>query len=425
MAITKHGLRSKIFAGAGTLTLAAALAFCAVASPAFAATASAGTWSDLRSAFSSAANGTDTTITLTASITNTAAGQHLTVPGNGGSGGAHIILDLNGHNLTIEAIDSGASINAGAGIGVMAGATLTVQDSVGTGTLTASGDEVSAGIGLGYYFDNGSGYVAIDTVPREAAIGGDIIINSGTVIATGGDYANGLGGAYYAAGGSITINGGTVKAYGGVGSPGIGTSAYAQYEEFNLVPTSVAINGGTIFAYGGEPAGEGDGSSPGIGRAFDTDPAVPVEDITVTGCANITAVGGSGTDPGNVTADWSGGSPGIGSGSDGGSTGQVAGGLTLDGVAPAGSPTSVSNGTDGYSAGGIGSAITYTGNTAFSLAVNTSTPAGTSAGGTFQLTCLGLPDTGFGVETALVTGLVAAALTAAGIVLVTRRRARA
>jgi hypothetical protein len=36
-----------------------------------------------------------------------------------------------------------------------------------------------------------------------------------------------------------------------------------------------------------------------------------------------------------------------------------------------------------------------------------------------------LPDTGFGVETALVTGLVAAALTAAGIVLVTRRRARA
>ena len=45
--------------------------------------------------------------------------------------------------------------------------------------------------------------------------------------------------------------------------------------------------------------------------------------------------------------------------------------------------------------------------------------AGTGGAGTK------LPDTGFGVETALVTGLVAAALTAAGIVLVTRRRARA
>lgn len=36
-----------------------------------------------------------------------------------------------------------------------------------------------------------------------------------------------------------------------------------------------------------------------------------------------------------------------------------------------------------------------------------------------------LPDTGFGVETAAITALIAAALTAAGLVLVTRRRARA
>ena len=169
---------------AGITGMIGALAL--AASPAVAATASAGTWSDLRSAFSSAANGTDTTITLTADLTNTA-GEHLTVPGNGGSGGAHIILDLNGHNLTIDATPAPQpSPNAGAGIGVMAGATLTVQDSVGTGTLTASGDEVGAGIGLGYYFDNGSGYVAIDTVPSAAAIGGDIVINSGTDGDSGG-----------------------------------------------------------------------------------------------------------------------------------------------------------------------------------------------------------------------------------------------
>jgi hypothetical protein len=36
-----------------------------------------------------------------------------------------------------------------------------------------------------------------------------------------------------------------------------------------------------------------------------------------------------------------------------------------------------------------------------------------------------LADTGFGVETAVITGLVAAALSAAGIVLVSRRRSRA
>ena len=419
--VAKHKLWA-VSAIAGITGIIGALAL--AASPAWAATVTAGTWSDLRSAFSSAANGADTTVTLTADLTNTA-GQHLSGPGNGGSGGAHVILDLNGHNLTIDASpDPQGSPNAGAGIGVMAGATLTVQDSVGTGTLTANGDEVGAGIGLGYYFDNGSGYVAIDTVPSVAAIGGDIIINSGTVIATGGDYANGFGGAYYAGGGSITINGGTVKAYGGIGSPGIGTSAYAQYEEFNLVPTSVAINGGTIFAYGGVPGGGGDGSSPGIGRAYDTDPAVPVDDITVTGCANITAVGGTGTDPLDPTSEWAGGSPGIGSGSDGGTTGQVAGGLTLDGVAPAGSPTSVSNGTDGYSLGGIGSAITYTGNSAYSLAVTTSTPAGKSAGGTFQLTCPGLPDTGVSQGSFIAGGVGAlAAIVGAGILIARRRLA--
>lgn len=417
--MAKHKLWA-FSAMAGITGVIGALAL--AASPAWAVPITAGTWSDLRSAFSSAANGVDTTITLTADLTNTA-GQHLTVPGNGGSGGAHIILDLNGHNLTIDATPSPQGIpNAGAGIGVMAGATLTVQDSVGTGTLNASGDTVAAGIGLGYYFDNGSGYVSLSDVPAAAAIGGDIIINSGTVIATGGEYANGFGGAYYAAGGSITINGGTVKAFGGIGSPGIGTSAYAQYADFNLVPTSVAINGGTIFAYGGAPGGPSDGSSPGIGRAFDTDPAVPVKEITVTGCANITAVGGSGTDPLDATADWSGGSPGIGSGSDGGSTGQVAGGLILDGVAPAGSPTSVSNGTDGDSAGGIGSAIAYTGNTAYSLAVTTSTPAGLSAGGTFQLTCPSLPNTGVGQGSFIAGGVGALAAIVGTIILIVRRR---
>ena len=76
---------------------------------------------------------------------------------------------------------------------------------INSGTVTATGGHMSAGIGGGDYNGNG----------------GTIIINGGTVTATGGSYGAGIGGAIWGSGGTITINGGTVTAIGGYGA-GIG-----------------------------------------------------------------------------------------------------------------------------------------------------------------------------------------------------------
>ena len=126
------------------------------------------------------------------------------------------------------------------------GATLTVQNGIntsgaalniygqtqGTGKLVANADYYTAGIGG----NNGS-----------------ITINSGTVIATGGSDAAGIGGGRYNNGGRITINGGTVTANGGYGGAGIG----GGYSNGGII----TINGGTVTATGGS-------NSAGIGGGF-------------------------------------------------------------------------------------------------------------------------------------------------------------
>ncbi len=81
----------------------------------------------------------------------------------------------------------------------------------------------------------------------------DIVINGGTVIATGGSNGIGIGGD----GGTITINGGNVTATGD-GGPGIG--------QFNV----------TIRITGGEVTATGSSNFPGIGAGWDFEPNVTV-----------------------------------------------------------------------------------------------------------------------------------------------------
>ena len=93
------------------------------------------------------------------------------------------------------------------GIFVPAGSTLTIS---GSGVLTTSSHGQGAGIGGGYGISCGN-----------------IVINGGTITATGGDGAAGIGGGLsdgvpYAECGDITINGGTVTATGGHRAAGIG-----------------------------------------------------------------------------------------------------------------------------------------------------------------------------------------------------------
>ena len=109
-----------------------------------------------------------------------------------------------------------------------------------------------------YGQENGTGKLIADAGANEgvnnaAGIGGDsnqhsgnIIINGGTVIATGNNEGTGIGGGSWSAFESITINGGTVTATGGKSnwSTGIG----AHYYEVTL--DSITISGGTVMASG-------------------------------------------------------------------------------------------------------------------------------------------------------------------------------
>ena len=182
------------------------------------------------------------------------------------------------------------------GIYVPEGKTLTIK---GDGSLTASSNGYAAGIGGGYY---GYSYVSC----------GNIVIDGGTINATGGWGAAGIGsGYYYAKCSNVIINGGTVNAKGGYYAAGIG-SGY-DYSE-----CEVTINGGTVNAKGGYYAA-------GIGNGYWCNGCnVTISDGTITAaggeygaaigsgyrcnCGNITISGGT------ITAAGGYGAAGIGGG---------------------------------------------------------------------------------------------------------------
>lgn len=107
---------------------------------------------------------------------------------------------------------------------------------------------------------------------------GRIVIKEGTITATGGSYAAGIGAGWAytkrVACGDITISGGTVTATGGVGGAGIG-SGYGYGA--NSVCGHIVINGGTVTAIAGDMAaaiGSGscnDGFSSSCGSVVVTD----------------------------------------------------------------------------------------------------------------------------------------------------------
>ena len=139
------------------------------------------------------------------------------------------------------------------------------DDNKEAGSLTATGGASAAGIGGDW---KGSGE--------------NITITGGTVNATGGDYAAGIGGGSVSfwggnvgSGKNITITGGSVTATGGYGGgAGIGGGENGHGED-------ITINGGRVNAagaYGG--AGIGGGVN-GIGSK-----------VTVSGAAQVTAIAG-------------------------------------------------------------------------------------------------------------------------------------
>ncbi len=137
-------------------------------------------------------------------------------------------------------LGTGCTLNIPKGIELSNGNQLTIE---GRGTLNIDDcDDKKSGIG------------AYDV--------GKLIINSGIINVTGGDYAAGLGGdENNISGGTIIINGGVVNATGGLVGAGIGGGPKYWAGNYGVCGT-IIINGGQVTAKGGRSAhGIGPGPS--------------------------------------------------------------------------------------------------------------------------------------------------------------------
>ena len=211
------------------------------------------------------------------------------------SGNATIILD--GTNTVETTAEGYPAIQAGA-----SGTTLTIQ---GSGSVTATGAKYGAGIGARYDTSSSficgniaitSGTVIASGGEDAAGIGsagigsigtsstcGDIIISGGTVTATGGIYGSGIGsGSSYNIGhsscGNITISGGTINAIGGAGSAGIGSGYKGKFASICITEDIISVSA-TVLVYN-------DTYSVPIGRGLEDEGSGTV---TIDGVVNPTA----------------------------------------------------------------------------------------------------------------------------------------
>ena len=214
-------------------------------------------------------------------------------------GKGNVEIELDGNNeLKSGAHRAGLEKNTSTSTG-----TLTLKDDkkddkeAGIGSLKATGGQYAAGIGNGGYYGNGGnrsgenititgGTVTATGGWGGAGIGGgyygsgkNITIKGGTVTATGGDEGAGIGGGYYGNGENIKITDGTVNATGGWGGAGIGGGG--SYD--GCSGKNITIKGGTVTATGGDKGAGIGGGERGNG-----------EDITITDGTVNAAGGGSG-----------------------------------------------------------------------------------------------------------------------------------
>ena len=172
--------------------------------------------------------------------------------------GGDVNLILNGSNSLLS--------GAGAGLHVAPGTSVTIS---GTGSLTAT-SQGGAGAGIG-----GNSWES----------SGEIIINSGTITATGSQYAAGIGGGEHGKA-NVTINGGSVTATAGRLGAGIGGGT-----GWEGAAGTITINGGYVKAIGGEGAGIGNGDEGGQNE---------IGEITITGgTIEASASSGAGIGAGN------------------------------------------------------------------------------------------------------------------------------
>jgi len=283
----------------------------------------------------------DTTLTLSsAAIRHTTTDTALYAPAISIEAGSHVNLILSGDNVVEGSPGcAGIYVAPGATLTISGGGALHVKGGNGgkVGNVTSAG---GAGIG-----GNGIRFVSSGIEAGSTACFGSIVINGGSVTATGGGWgaANTGGGAGIGAGGStskspavyletlkgsIEINSGTVRADGGrgdiagsfssltAGGAGIGSGGNTGNFYTQNSAVSVKVNGGTVTAQGWD-----DGA--GIGGGANTDGGV----ISITG-GTVTAIGGYQIENGGQCEYY--GGAGIGGGDNGGVTGiSITGGMVV------------------------------------------------------------------------------------------------
>ena len=265
-------------------------------------------------------------------------------------GKGNVEIELDGNNE----LKSGASR---AGLEKTSTGKLTLKDdNKEVGSLTATGGASAAGIGgdwkgsgenitiTGGTVDATGGYGSAGIGGGKEGKGENITITGGTVTATGGSDGAGIGGGMMGSGENITITGGTVNATSGESGAGIGGGN-------DGVGENITITGGTVEAtgyFGGAGIGGGNSDSDG-------------ENITITG-GSVTASGGewaAGIGGGNggsgnnitikggtVNATGGDGGSGIGGGAEGGGGNNI----TIKG----GTVTATGGGNRGTGGAGIG-----------------------------------------------------------------------
>ncbi|UFU06780.1 beta strand repeat-containing protein [Ruania halotolerans] len=233
-----------------------------------------------------------TTAELTTSIN--APDAELTIP-------CDVKIDLAGFDLDVR------------NIVIEAGRQLTIDDTAGTdGTLTTSSGAV--------------------TMPGIQTTGATLVIDAGTVSATGGNNGGaGIGGGVGEAGGTVIINGGSVAAKGWEKNAGIGGGSGGA-------GGFTTVNAGIVTATGGNDGGAGiGGGTNGAGGLTQIDGGT----VTVSGGTFAAGIGGGSNGVGGTTTITGGtvvteggvDGAGIGGGplADGGTTVITAGDVTASG----------------------------------------------------------------------------------------------
>jgi len=244
---------------------------------------------------------TSTTVTLPGPV-DEPSGTVILVPGCVG------VLDLNGEQVKIRNVVLGAGStltirDAPSGGGKLVadasgdsglagiqstGANLLIQG----GTVEASGGSDGAGIGGAQNGDGGTVTISGGTVTAvggedgagigggDRGHGGTVTISGGRVTATGGDYGAGIGGGDLGDGGTVTISGGEVTATGGSGAAGIGGARSGG--------GTVTISGGEVTATGGSAGAGIGGGDQGAGGTL----TISGGEVTATGGQGAAGVGG-------------------------------------------------------------------------------------------------------------------------------------